>query len=232
MACHYLPLADLSYAADRAETEWKSYNLEYELVLSHPLTSPCQPAFCLVASRETMTAVLSIRGTNSIQDIFTDGKANAVPLLDGYCHEGMVAAAGWVLFTAGILECMMRLSKGGFKIVLTGHSLGGGVALVCGLLLHEDIPDVTVYTFGTPACLDETLAAREWVRTNVHCAILRDDLSPRASVANVVRLAQEIVAREDMIAQRCDAVSPLHLGCVRVLVCVCVCVCSCLLWYR
>ena len=42
----------------------------------------------------------------------------------------------------------------------------------------------------------------QWVRTNVHCAILRDDLSPRLSVVNVVRLAQEINAREDMIATR------------------------------
>ena len=85
MACTFLPIANLSYSTDRAEAEWMSYNLEFELVLSHPLTSPCQPAFCLVASRETSTAVLSIRGTNSIADIFTDGKANAVPLLDGYC---------------------------------------------------------------------------------------------------------------------------------------------------
>lgn len=50
------------------------------------------------------------------------------------------------------------------------------------------------------ACLDETLANHEWVQANVHGVILRDDLVPRVSIANVVALAKEIQGREDMIA--------------------------------
>jgi hypothetical protein len=142
-----LPPAD---ATSRSEAEWQARNRGFELVLSIPYTSPCQPAFCWVASREKKTAILSIRGSNSIGDIFTDGKAHAVPMLNGYCHEGILTAAEWILGGAGLVAVIGRYCQEGYRVILTGHSLGGAVALVCGILLSDSISNLSVYTYGAP----------------------------------------------------------------------------------
>jgi len=187
-------------AESRSEAEWRARNRGYELVVSVPYTSACQPAFSLVASRENRMAILSIRGSNSLDDLFTDGKATTVPLLNGTCHEGIHTAAEWILGAAGMVAIIGRYCHEGYRVVLTGHSLGGGVALICGLMLSRSIANLSVYAYGAPACIDKELADTAWVKQNVLNIVHRDDFVPRASVVNVAHLAREIQGREHMIA--------------------------------
>lgn len=82
------------------------------------------------------------RGTINVDDAVMDLTATAVPFLRGQAHEGMAAAAHKLhasCFSGDRLNLPGRLeSLPGYGLVLTGHSLGGSVAvLLTMLLLHH-----------------------------------------------------------------------------------------------
>lgn len=91
-----------------------------------------QLPFCILADHSTKSLVISVRGSLSFRDIFTDLTANSekfdVPGIpaDTSAHKGMLAAAE---------ELMKRLKEGNilersvntypdYTLTLTGHSLG------------------------------------------------------------------------------------------------------------
>jgi len=39
-----------------------------------------------------------------------------------------------------------------YKLVLTGHSLGGGIAAILAILMKQDYPDLRCFSFAVPAC--------------------------------------------------------------------------------
>ena len=61
-----------------------------------------------------------------------------------YVHRGFLEAAQQVYVE------LAPLLDSGHKQVVTGHSLGGAVALLVGLYLYREGYDVQVYTFGQP----------------------------------------------------------------------------------
>ena len=40
-----------------------------------------------------------------------------------------------------------------YQLVLTGHSLGAGVASVLGVIMKPHFPDLECYVFSTPGCI-------------------------------------------------------------------------------
>ena len=106
-----------------------------------------------------------------------------------------MASAAVNLFREHI-DSLVYLAKQGYRIRLTGHSMGGGVAAMMGVLVlrhlerHTDLgprllssgtPDETdllrVYAYGTPSCVDAQLAGS--VDSFVTTVILHDDVFPR-----------------------------------------------------
>ena len=81
-----------------------------------------------------------------------------------------------------------------YKIVLTGHSLGAGVAAILGFFfrLHESFKDrIFVYAFGVPGCLLNP-PAQEESKTFVVGVIFNDDVVPRLSMRSVFKLRNDI----------------------------------------
>jgi hypothetical protein len=90
--------------------------------------------------------VLAVRGSLNTHDAATDAMADPVPfppksvagksisearnsLPDGYSHQGVSLAAAAVIDASfASLEAAM-LSNPGYKLVVTGHSLGGGASV-------------------------------------------------------------------------------------------------------
>ena len=111
--------------------------------------------------------------------------------------------------------------KSGYRIRVTGHSLGGGVAALLGALIRQHFEKRTqlrdslsklskdnecycesedvfvnndlirVYSFGTPACVDERLAT--YLNSFVTSVVLHDDVVPRLTPTSIRRLIKHLL---------------------------------------
>lgn len=184
------------------------------------------PASALFVHDQHKIACLSIRGTSSIQDVVTDIRQAPLPFPELYVdsetestqhsrddwtevHEGQgLAVCGMANAAANLhrehIDALVDFAKRGFRIRLTGHSLGGAVATMLGVLVLRDLkkelpalfhfpsddPNPTlvaqrvlrVYAYGTPPCIDIKLS--EFVCTFVTTAVLHDDAVPRLTLVS------------------------------------------------
>ena len=90
--------------------------------------------------------ILIFRGTDNIKNIGTDVdiRPRHDKSLDVYFHKGFHDAATWIFED---IKDNYELEK---TVYLTGHSLGGAIAQIIGLWLHDDGYNVQIYTFGSP----------------------------------------------------------------------------------
>jgi predicted lipase len=106
-------------------------------------------------------SVFAFRGTDEPLDAIRD--IRIIPLWTkdlGWCPAGFLKASKR-LVTKVMSECMARDIEPE-DITLTGHSLGGAVALIVGaLLVRDEVKVKEIVTFGAPRCgrlkiLDDT----------------------------------------------------------------------------
>ncbi|CAM9302396.1 unnamed protein product [Pylaiella littoralis] len=208
-----LPL-HFAYTKTALELQVLCNTTGWSLVFHKPDSRFHQPAFSLLACRTTMTAALVVRGTGSIQDVITDIQAMPVPFpapradgasgaeADGWSDlpptetvacSGMARAAEWL--HREVVHQLIKLRREGNNIVILGHSLGGGVAALLGVLLKDAIPDVRVVGFATPACADIGVSKLcEGLCTSV---ILHDDVVPRVTPHAVRALLKDLLCTKE-----------------------------------
>lgn len=160
-----LPLAEMSNNAYLPEDEAKRLFEQYGLTSVVSICSPFHSQCAYVASGEDVVIVV-FRGTDDTEDWFFNGNLYPRQMAEGSLHCGFACAYGTV--RTQVLEEIKKASAK--HIWITGHSLGGAMALVCAY-------DVTVYqgrqidgviTFGQPmigklnltACLQGKLGDR------------------------------------------------------------------------
>ena len=110
-----------------------------------------RPACAITADREGML-ILAFRGTQpSIKDVFTDVKADLVSAPGGgRIHRGFLEAYQKV--EDQIAQTLDKYKK--LPLYITGHSLGGALALVATRYLGSDSTGAT-YTYGCPRVADD-----------------------------------------------------------------------------
>lgn len=127
-----------------------------------------QLPFCVLADHETKSIVVTIRGSLSMRDMFTDLTAGAEHFeapgmpADSTAHRGMIAGAEQLLkrLQDGNILDRAFATYADYQLVLTGHSLGAGVAILLGAKLRSRYSDLRVYAFATPAGLLSRQAAQ------------------------------------------------------------------------
>ena len=123
--------------------------------------------------------VLCIRGTLSVRDLLTDlcctaedflthdassninqqsfneeeGGIDLTKIRSKYkarAHQGMLEAArGVSKMTRKIIAAELAANPE-YKLVIVGHSLGGGAAAVLGTMWQDTFPGLIVYSYGSP----------------------------------------------------------------------------------
>ena len=173
----------------------------YELIRRDTSTEPGRVGHFIAVNHESKNVIISIKGTNTLADVVTDMLGVVVQLdlkvnyndeltIQARVHEGMATAANLICTDTQHLVEKFFLPCG-YKIIVTGHSLGAGVACLLGLFLQSRLKGTThencrVLAFATPACLDyQTAVAIAPFTTSV---VNNNDCVPRLSTMNVVAL--------------------------------------------
>jgi sn1-specific diacylglycerol lipase len=170
-----------------------------------------QRPYCVLVDPEFAAIVVVVRGTFALEDAVTDLTLSPVSLeeagaqygFDGaseYAHAGMFASAEWVsrdLKRTGALESLLgpRGSHPNYRLYITGHSLGAGVAAILALLLHSEFPTLKCLAFEPPGCVLSTgISMQDYILSFVH----GDDIIPRLSVTALESLRDDVL---EMIAR-------------------------------
>jgi hypothetical protein len=146
---------------------------DYKLVHYHTIPD-VQVAYFMVFNEISRTQLISIRGTSNIENAMVDislklrmDADTGVPL-----HEGFAYSAKQVF------KELKPLLRPDFKTNLTGHSLGGAVALIVAMYLDENQFKVDrVVTFGQPKVTNISGASR-FQHLNIIRVVTPHDLVP------------------------------------------------------
>jgi len=163
-------------------------------------------------------AIIGVKGTSNIEDMFTDGCASAVSYkLDGpfypggsstlRCHEGVFISSERL--KDDILPLINNLLiPSGYKIVILGHSLGAGCSTLLSILLRASVPalqdgdKLKVWAFAPPPVLDldSALACSSFVTTVVNnCDIVtRLNVSPLEATVRLMLAVDKRLDEENL----------------------------------
>uniref|UniRef100_A0A8C4QIP8 Diacylglycerol lipase-beta n=1 Tax=Eptatretus burgeri TaxID=7764 RepID=A0A8C4QIP8_EPTBU len=159
-----------------------------------------QIPFFVALDHRKKSLIVAIRGTLSLRDLLTDLSAECEKLQvenvegDCYAHKGMVQAAGYIfhkLVKEGILNDAFQIAAD-YNLVITGHSLGAGVAALLATLLHPLYPNLCCYAFAPPSGLVSRSLA-EYGNRFIVSLVVGKDLVPRLSLSSMEDLKQKIV---------------------------------------
>lgn len=161
--------------------------------------SAFQPAWFLARDRASGTLVLAIRGSFTLSDIVTDAACEAVPFQGGTAHRGFLAAASEVRRNVdGPLQHYLQ-AEHTKELVICGHSLGGGCAVVLSMMLrHEQRVGSLSLAFRAAQIRCLTYGCPPSVKLGPNCteedipltlnASYRIDWVPRVQLGTVLRL--------------------------------------------
>lgn len=235
----YAPVAlHFIYCTNAVDIQLLAAQQSWHLIYAHleqDATLSDRPASALFVHRDQKIACFAVRGTATINDVVTDIRAMPVPFPEnpssgkfeddwtpvsraqGLALCGMARAADH-LFRENI-DALFMLAQKGYRIRITGHSLGGGVAALLGALVYQFLEKKTnigdalndaiseeknsrrsflngndllrVYTFGIPACVDAKLA--DFAQSFVTSVVLHDDVIPRLTPTSIRALLKHLL---------------------------------------
>lgn len=156
------------------------------LLAKRELSEPTKPAYLLLACPSTSEVVLAIRGSTSFSDWLTNLVCN--PGTDTGHHMGMQEAAENIDLEIRLVLVNYLQKHRTYNVVLTGHSLGGGVATLLAIRWVNMLPiefqkKVFAYSFGSPCVVSRTDA--ELYQERVFSVIFGRDLIARLSYGSV-----------------------------------------------
>ncbi|NXX37840.1 DGLB lipase, partial [Tricholaema leucomelas] len=156
--------------------------------------------FYVALDHKKEAIVVAVRGTLSFEDILTDLSADCEDLTledvleNGFVHKGITQAANYIyrkLINDGILNQAFTIAPE-YKLVIVGHSLGGGTASILAIMLRNSFPALRCYAFSPPGgLLSKSLA--DYTKRFIVSVIVGKDLVARLSMPNMEDLKRRIV---------------------------------------
>ncbi|KAJ3112483.1 hypothetical protein HK100_002317 [Physocladia obscura] len=169
--------------------------------------------YLIVHDVDTDSIVIAIRGTYSASDVLVDLKFDvtdiSIPDIEGdedhLAHSGFLNTARNIvndIRSLNILEPLLNDPQSEFygcSLVVTGHSLGAGVAALVANFLRVDFPSTCCYAFEPPGCVVSARAAEHF---DSFCTsiVMGDDVVARLS-RNTLEMLKMDIARH---LQNCE----------------------------
>lgn len=198
-SCNHVPKGDNCCQCNMAAFYKLTEDIDIKILHVSFQNEVFQSPFIVSVDHKNSAVVVSIRGSLSLEDAITDMSAETgiakTKHLEFQCHQGILQTAYYV---KGILEEHSLLEKGfqdteNERIVVTGHSLGAGVAAILAILLKDKYDDVRCFSYAPPGGLLGCVSS-EYSKTFIVSAFFGDDIIPRLSLRNIERLKYEITA--------------------------------------
>jgi hypothetical protein len=185
------------------------------------------PRYFLALHRPTKSLVLAIRGSVAVRDIVTDLLCDSVAFLYGAAHRGILGAAKTVLADAAPRIAEQLQLHPDFRIVITGHSLGGGCATLIALLLLSGMPSLPLqlsaeqraslrcFAIAPPPVVGPASAFTAAVlgfdpARHIVALVNGDDVVPRLSFHSVSRLVGAVDAVDSLPLSLAERISALR----------------------
>lgn len=121
-------------------------NYHYELI-KHGTIRDAQVQYFLLRHKTSDKQLIVVRGTDNVENVVLDA---AIKLVED-AHTGIVLHEGFAYAARAVLQAINKDLNKKQAIDVTGHSLGGAVAVIIGMYLDRDLYQVEhVYTYGQP----------------------------------------------------------------------------------
>ena len=173
-------LDDKQQTRDVARKELDSYLSISDFKLVEVFNVDGTQAF-LASSDSYMINVLAFRGTEKdIRDIKADLKATTIEIDGHSIHSGFYGA--FLSVKEDVEHALDSLKKNGYPLYITGHSLGGALALIATKFLASDSLGAC-YTFGSPRVASSEFG--DEVKTPIYRVVNAADLVPRVPPAYI-----------------------------------------------
>lgn len=188
MGCHFTSILHTTGLQYRDFIHISFHNQIYEI------------PFFVALDHKKESVLVAVRGTLSLKDVLTDLSAECENLpIEGvsgasYAHKGISQAANYIykrLVHDGILRQAFSIAPE-YRLVITGHSLGGGTAAILAVLLRNLYPTLQCYAFSPPGGL-MSKALADYSKDFVISVVLGKDLVPRLSLPNMEDLKRRIL---------------------------------------
>eukprot|EP01132_Coremiostelium_polycephalum_P004681 gene4681-5847_t len=163
-----------------------------DIIVSKWYSSRYSPGHYLVVEKDTKSIVLVIRGTFNHFDVISDLVATSFQLKSGLIHLGILLCAHKKMKELHDIVLKALDDNPGYRFIVTGHSLGAGVASLFTILFHDAHPEIPIhcYAFGVPCILSYELATHPTVQSLITSFAMNDDLIPRLSFCSLYFLRE------------------------------------------
>ena len=153
----------------RALTESNGFALTH-----HHTIADIQITYFLATNELTETQVISVRGTSNVENAMVDISLKL--LVDP--NTGIALHQGFAYAARQVYTELKPLLKADYQIELTGHSLGGAVAVILAMYLDSDHFNIEqVVTFGQPKVTNVS-GAEKLKHIDLIRVVTPDDLVP------------------------------------------------------
>lgn len=178
-------------------------DVDRDLIRCELRSAAFRPAYLLGTNQRRRSLVLAVRGTWHPIDLLTDLDCRPVGVAalghDGHAHRGMLESARRLdaLLREPVREALA--ARPGYSLVLTGHSLGGGVASLLAALWGPtffvggvDSRKLRCFVYGPLGTL--TLPLAHAAACCVTSVVNAQDAVPRLSFGSAMNLRAAVVA--------------------------------------
>lgn len=172
MLFKYAEFADSAYkSTDQIKIICNKYN--YDFMFSNASSNTAVGYFVAV-NEKTNSTLISVRGTSNVDNVLVDIDYNFI----NDKHAGVALHKGFSQSTSVIYdELLPRLNKT-HNINVTGHSLGGAIAVILAMYLDTNGFNVNkVITFGQPKVTNRS-GAKRYEHLDITRVVTEKDMVP------------------------------------------------------